>query len=101
MKEIKTLKEAIDIYNEIDEEELKLNRQCQKAENQKDSENEEWINAVYRVMDFPSYDKNWNPITMSKELLKEFNDKKLYCKDNREIYEKELSNKTYESKIKI
>jgi len=68
VKEIDNLKEAIDIYYEIVESEEKHGKLFYTGK----IDEQAWVDTVYRVMDFPSYDVNWNEISMSSELKKEF-----------------------------
>ncbi len=68
MQKIKDLEEAISIYNDIVESEEKHGEQFYAGK----IDEQTWVDTVYRVMNFPSYDVNWNEISMSKELIKEF-----------------------------
>lgn len=97
MREVKTLEEAVDIYNKIEAEEYKLDLQCQKGK----GDNQEWINAVYRTMSFPSYDENWEEITMKDELLKQWRDKKLYQEENRAQFQSELRIGVPKMRVKV
>jgi hypothetical protein len=97
MREVKTLKEAVGIYDKIEAKEYKLDIQCREGE----GDNQEWINAVYRTMGFPSYDENWEEITMRDELLKEWNNKKLYMQESRAQYKAEISDKVDVRKVRF
>ncbi len=68
VRKIKNLEGAISIYNDIVESEEKHGEQFYAGE----IDEQTWGDTVYRVMNSPSYDINWNEISMSKELIKEF-----------------------------
>ncbi|MCU5773014.1 hypothetical protein [Winslowiella arboricola] len=76
-REITDLNTAIEIYSAIVESEHEHGELFYEGK----IDEQVWVNTVYRVMAFPSYDVNWSKINMSAELTKklyewEFNKRK-------------------------
>lgn len=67
-REITNIDEAIKIYSEIVEAENSHGKMFYDGE----IDEQVWVDTVYRVLNFPSYDVSWNEISMSEELIKAF-----------------------------
>lgn len=67
-REITDLNTAVEIYSAIVKSEYEHGELFYEGK----IDEQVWVNTVYRVMAFPSYDVNCNKINMSAELTKNF-----------------------------
>lgn len=67
-REITDLNTAVEIYSAIVKSEYEHGELFYEGK----IDEQVWVNTVYRVMTFPSYDVNWNKINMSAELTNKF-----------------------------